>query len=171
VFVLGAAIGAAAGVALAALTPAPRYLAERGVLAMPGSPIPLALIVIAFACKYVAAVMMATAADAATEAEVASVSAVLGGAFAGCSGADLQLFRRALVAAGARRMAALIALIPARGRPMSAAVVLPLRERALAALVPVLRYIALEFGPLIASGPSPRRSASSRRSRRRSWSS
>jgi hypothetical protein len=100
-FVVGAAVGLAAGSALAALMPAPRLDQDAGVLAMPGSPIPLAMILAAFIIKYAGAVAQAGASDPATQAEIAGVMALVGGVFAGAFwGRTLALFRRALLGAG-----------------------------------------------------------------------
>jgi hypothetical protein len=100
-FVVGAAAGFAAGSALATLMPAPRLDQDAGTLAMPGSPIPLAIILAAFVIKYVGAVAQATAGDPATQAEIASAMALVGGVFAGAFwGRTLALFRRALLGAG-----------------------------------------------------------------------
>ena len=68
---------------------------------MPGSPIPLAMILTAFVVKYVGAVALATASDPATQAEIASGLALIGGVFAGAFwGRTIGLFRRALLGAG-----------------------------------------------------------------------
>jgi multisubunit Na+/H+ antiporter MnhC subunit len=118
-FVVGALVGLAAGSALATLTPAPRLDQQAGALAMPGSPIPLAMIVTAFVIKYVGAVALAMASDPATQAEIAGALALIGGAFAGLFwGRTLALFRRALLGAGASAdWAALARLAFARGAP------------------------------------------------------
>jgi hypothetical protein len=100
-FIVGAAAGYAAGGVLAMLTPAPGLAPDTGMLAMPGSPIPLAMIVAAFVVKYVGSVVQAMASDPATQGEVAAVLALIGGVFAGMFwGRTLALFRRALRGAG-----------------------------------------------------------------------
>jgi hypothetical protein len=100
-FVVGAAAGLVAGGALATLTPTPGLAPDTGMLAMPGSPIPLAMIVAAFVVKYVGAVTQATATDPAMQVEIAAVLAVIGGVFAGLFwGRTLAMFRRALRGAG-----------------------------------------------------------------------
>jgi len=99
-FVAGAAAGYAAGGALAMVTPAPG-LTPSGMLAMPGSPIPLAMILAAFIVKYVGNVTLAVTPDPATQAEIAGALALIGGGFAGLFwGRTLALFRRALLGAG-----------------------------------------------------------------------
>jgi len=100
-FVVGTAAGLAAGSALAALMPAPRLDRQTGLLAMPGSPIPLALILAAFVVKYAGSVALVGASDPATHAEIASAMALIGGVFAGLFwGRTLGQFRRALQADG-----------------------------------------------------------------------
>jgi uncharacterized protein DUF6622 len=83
VFLGGVALGAAAGLALASITPAPRWTPATGMLTMPGSAKPLVMICLAFATKYAAAVALAISADAVARGEVWALSASLGGAFAG----------------------------------------------------------------------------------------
>jgi hypothetical protein len=116
-FVVGAAAGFAAGGALAMVTPAPGLAPGGGMLAMPGSPIPLAMIVAAFVVKYVGSVVQAMATDPATQIEVAAVLALIGGVFAGLFwGRTLALFRRALRGAGLGDDWAAVARL-ALGRP------------------------------------------------------
>lgn len=103
--VFGAAfiVGVYGGVALGAVGPAPRLRPETGGLAMPGSPIPLALILISFALKYIGTVALAVEADASAHATIASGMTLIGGAFAGLFwGRTFVLFRRALAGAGER---------------------------------------------------------------------
>ena len=52
-FAGGLVVGVIAGRALASLMPAPRILRETGMLAMPGSPVILILICLAFVTKYI----------------------------------------------------------------------------------------------------------------------
>ncbi|THD45161.1 MAG: hypothetical protein E7774_08675 [Bradyrhizobium sp.] len=100
-FAVGAILGLAAGGALAALAPAPRFIPETGRLAMTGSPIPLIMILSAFAVKYAGAVTLAMASDPGAHAEIASALALAGGVFAGLFwGRTLTQFRRAFIAAG-----------------------------------------------------------------------
>jgi hypothetical protein len=100
-FVAGFAAGLAAGRALAALTPAPRLTPEGASMIVPGSPLSLALILVAFSVKYVGAAALAIVADPAVHAEIASATALAGGLFAGAFwGRTLTQFRRALDAAG-----------------------------------------------------------------------
>ena len=101
--VIALAAGGAGGVALAALGPPPRLNPETGGIAMPGSGIPLALILISFAVKYVGTVALAVDSDVFQRAVLVSAMTSVGGAFAGLFwGRALTLFRRALAAAGER---------------------------------------------------------------------
>jgi len=96
-FVLGFFFGGA----LSLLTPTPRYLPETGAMAMPGSPVPLAMILVAFFAKYAGNVALAVGTDAAAHAGIATVMTLVGGGFAGLFwGRTLTLFRRALGLAG-----------------------------------------------------------------------
>jgi hypothetical protein len=100
-FLGGLALGAAAGLALASITPPPRWTPATGMLTMPGSATPLVMICRAFATKYAAAVALAISADAVARGEVSALSAALGGAFAGVFwGRTAGLFRQALLAGG-----------------------------------------------------------------------
>jgi multisubunit Na+/H+ antiporter MnhC subunit len=100
-FAVGLAAGFVGGRAIAALTPPPRLALDAGAMTLPGSPIPLALILVSFAIKYVAAVALALNAGSPAHAEIASASALVGGFFAGLFwGRSLTQFRRALAAAG-----------------------------------------------------------------------
>ncbi len=100
-FALGGAIGAGLGMALAGFSAPPGLDVERGLLLMPGSFVPLALIVIAFPVKYALAVAIATANGPSQAAYYASLSAAIGGGFAGLFwGRTLTQFRRALSGAG-----------------------------------------------------------------------
>jgi hypothetical protein len=116
-FLVGFTLGAGIGAGIAALSPIPG-LKPGGVLVMPGSFVPLVLIVIVFPIKYALAVAIATA-HAATEAVFyAAVSAAVGGLFAGLFwGRTLTQIRRALRQAGSRAdwgaVAALVGLRPA----------------------------------------------------------
>lgn len=102
-FFVAFAAGAYGGLALAALGPAPRLAPETGVMGMPGSPIPLTLILTSFAFKYVGTVALAVDADPAQRAIVAIAMTIAGGIFAGLFwGRTLTQFRRALTAAGER---------------------------------------------------------------------
>jgi hypothetical protein len=121
-FVVGLLAGLAAGWALAAAMPAPRLARETGMLAMPGSPIPLTLIVVAFASKYVGAVALAIVADPALRAEIAALLAAVGGLFAGLFwGRTLGQFAAALRADGEpATLASLVAMASARGSAKTA---------------------------------------------------
>jgi hypothetical protein len=100
-FVVAAALGYVGGGALARLTATPGLATDTGMLAMPGSAIPLAMIVIDFVLKYSGTVAVAMASDPATQSEAAAAVAVIGGLFAGLFwGRTLGLFRRALRGAG-----------------------------------------------------------------------
>lgn len=102
-FVVGLVIGGVGGAALAWLTPTPQLRPTAGRLAMPGSVVPLVLILVTFVARYALAVAIATAGDAPGRAEWASIGAGVGGVFAGLFwGRTLALFRRALRAAGRR---------------------------------------------------------------------
>jgi hypothetical protein len=102
-FVVAFAAGGAGGVALAALGPHPRLNSETGGMAMPGSAIPLTLILVSFAFKYVGTVALAIDSDVSQRAVLVSAMTAVGGIFAGLFwGRTLTLFRRALAAAGAR---------------------------------------------------------------------
>ena len=92
-------VGAAAGGALASLTPAPRLSPVTGLLAMAGSPVTLVLNCVAFAAKYAGNVALALTLGAAAHAEFASVAVAIGGLFAGLfCGRTLRQFQRALQA-------------------------------------------------------------------------
>jgi hypothetical protein len=100
-FAGGLLVGLAAGLGLAALLPAPRLSRTTGLLAMPGSPVPLILIGLAFTIKYVGAVALALNSDIAVHAEIAAALAAVGGLFAGLFwGRTLGQFARALQADG-----------------------------------------------------------------------
>jgi len=100
-FVVGLAAGLLGGRALAVLTTPPRLSLETGTMSLPGSSIPLVLIIVSFAVKYVAAVALAVNAGSPAHALIASASALVGGVFAGLFwGRTLTQFRRALDAAG-----------------------------------------------------------------------
>lgn len=100
-FVVGLAAGLFGGRALALLTPPPRLALDAGTMILPGSPIPLALIVVSFVVKYAASVALALTAGSAVHAEFASATALAGGVFAGLLwGRTLTQFRRALRSAG-----------------------------------------------------------------------
>jgi hypothetical protein len=86
-FVGGSLVGLAAGRGLASLMPAPRRSHATGLLALPGSPIPLILILLAFATKYVGNVALALNPDVPIHAEIGDAMAAAGGLFAACSGA------------------------------------------------------------------------------------
>ena len=72
-FVATAAAGGVGGAALAALGPQPRLISESDRMAMPGSAIPLTLILISFACKYVGNVALAIDADVSQRALLVSL--------------------------------------------------------------------------------------------------
>ncbi len=94
-------IGLAIGRALASLSPAPRLSHATGLLAMPGSPVTLALVCAAFAAKYVGSVALALTPDVVAHAELSSLMAAVGGLFAGVFwGRTLGQFQRALQADG-----------------------------------------------------------------------
>jgi len=100
-FVVALGAGFVGGGALASLTPTPTWRPETGRMAMPGSPVPLAMILIAFAAKYVGNVALAVEDDPAAHAGIATAMTLLGGGFAGLFwGRTLALFRRALGRAG-----------------------------------------------------------------------
>ncbi len=100
-FAAGMLAGLAAGWGLAALMPAPRLSRETGMLAMPGSPIPLILILAAFASKYAGGVAMAVVGDTIIHTEIALLLSAAGGLFAGLFwGRTLGKFAAALRAAG-----------------------------------------------------------------------
>jgi hypothetical protein len=102
-FVVWLAIGGIGGAVLARLTPTPQLLPATGLLVMPGSAVPLVLILAAFVVKYALAVAITTASDATEHAEMVSIGACVGGLFAGLFwGRTLALLRRALQAAGGR---------------------------------------------------------------------
>ena len=98
-FVGGLVVGVVAGRALASLMPAPRILRETGKLAMPGSPVILILICLAFATKYVGNVALAIDQDPAARFEIACAMTAIGGLFSGLFwGRTLGQFQRALQA-------------------------------------------------------------------------
>ena len=100
-FVGAALLGLACGIGLASLPPAPRLSRATGLLAMPGSSVPLILIGLAFASKYVGAVALALNSDPTVHAEIAAALAAVGGLFAGLFwGRTLGQFARALQADG-----------------------------------------------------------------------
>lgn len=100
-FAGGLLVGLAGGRALASLLPAPRWSRATGLLAMPGSPIALIVIGVAFATKYVGTVALALNPDVTVHAEIASAMAAAGGLFAGLFwGRTLGQFARALQADG-----------------------------------------------------------------------
>jgi hypothetical protein len=100
-FAGGLLVGLAGGRALASLLPAPRWSRSAGLLAMPGSPIPLILIGVAFATKYVGNVALALEADITVHTEIASAMVAASGLFAGLFwGRTLGQFARALQADG-----------------------------------------------------------------------
>jgi hypothetical protein len=100
-FLVALLAGAAAGRALASLMPAPRLSPVKGLLAMPGSSVTLALNCVAFAAKYAGSVALALTSGGAAHAELASVAVAIGGLFAGLFwGRTLRQFQRALQAVG-----------------------------------------------------------------------
>ena len=100
-FVFAFALGLFGGGALASLTPTPQWFPETGRMAMPGSPVPLVMILVAFVVKYVGAVALSIEVDPAAQAQIAHAMTLVGGAFAGLFwGRILTLFRRALGRAG-----------------------------------------------------------------------
>jgi hypothetical protein len=100
-FAGGLLAGLAAGWGLASLLPAPRLSRATRLLAMPGSPVPLILIGLAFMTKYVGTVALALNSDVAVHAEIAAALAAAGGLFAGLFwGRTLGQFARALQADG-----------------------------------------------------------------------
>lgn len=115
-FVVALLVGLTAGRALNALSPAPRLSRDTGLLAMPGSSVPLILICLAFAAKYTGNVALAMASDASAHAQLASAMVAVGGLFAGLFwGRTLGQFQRALRADGqAATLANLAALVLAR---------------------------------------------------------
>jgi hypothetical protein len=120
-FVAAGVIGVLVGAGVAWLSPAP-ILKTGGVLIMPGSFVPLVLIVAAFPIKYALAVAIATAGAPAEAAFYASLGAAVGGLFAGLFwGRTLTQFRRALDGA---RWPAVAALALTGTAPVAA----PLRE-------------------------------------------
>lgn len=97
VFLAGLAIGRA----LTSLSPAPRFSHATGLMTMPGSPVTLILVGLAFAAKYAGGVALALSPDIAARAEISSVMAASGGLFAGIFwGRTLGQFHRALQADG-----------------------------------------------------------------------
>ena len=101
-FVVAMAAGLFVGRGLAQLSPAPHIIPGNGRLAMPGSPIPLVMIVLAFAIKYVGAVALAVIDEPLLHGQIAWLMTVVGGLFAGMFwGRTLFQFQRALHAAGA----------------------------------------------------------------------
>ena len=116
-FAFGLVAGLAGGRALAALMPAPRRL-PAGLLAIPGSPAPLILILLAFATKYAGSVALAMNPDAAVHTEISAAMAAVGGLFAGLFwGRTLGQFVRALQADGEPvTLGALVDLVAARSR-------------------------------------------------------
>lgn len=98
--VAAAVAGLALGRGLAALSPPPGPAAP-GLIAMPGSPVTLILILAAFATKYAGNVALALAQDAGARAFWSTGLAASGGLFAGLFwGRTLGLLWRALRAAG-----------------------------------------------------------------------
>ena len=96
-------MGGAGGAALAALGPQPRLNCGAGGIAAPGSAIPLTLILVSFALKYVGTVALAIDSDVSQRAVLVSAMTAVGGVFAGLFwGRTPTLFRRALAAAGER---------------------------------------------------------------------
>jgi len=99
-FLAAAVAGLALGRGLAALSPPPGPAAP-GLIAMPGSPVTLILILAAFATKYAGNVALALAQDAGARAFWSTGLAASGGLFAGLFwGRTLGLLWRALRAAG-----------------------------------------------------------------------
>ena len=86
---------------------------------MPGSPVPLILIGVAFATKYVGNVALALEADITVHAEIASAMAAASGLFAGLFwGRTLGQFARALQADGEPvTLRGLVDLVTARPSP------------------------------------------------------
>ena len=121
-FIGGMLVGLAGGRGLASLLPAPRRSRATGLLAMPGSPIPLILIGLAFATKYVGSVALALNPDIAVHAEIASAMALVGGLFAGLFwGRTLGQFARALQADGEpATLRGLVNLVMTRPSPSAA---------------------------------------------------
>ncbi len=117
-FAAGLGVGLLAGRGLASWMPAPRILREAGALAMPGSPVVLILICLAFAAKYVGNVALAIDADPAARFEIACAMAATGGLFSGLFwGRTLGQFQRALQAEGEPAdLAGIIGLIQMRPR-------------------------------------------------------
>jgi hypothetical protein len=99
VFLGGLALGAAAELALASITPAPRWTPATGMLTMPGSTTPLVLICLTFATKYAAAVALAISADAVARGEISALSAPLAELSPDCSWDALRI-SQALLAGG-----------------------------------------------------------------------
>jgi len=122
-FAGGLLVGLACGRGLASLSPAPRWSRATGLLAMPGSPIPLILIVVAFATKYVGTVALALNPDIAVHAEIAAAMAAVGGLFAGLFwGRTLGQFAHALQADGeAVTFGGLVDLVRTRPSPSAGA--------------------------------------------------
>ncbi|MGA2042842.1 MAG: DUF6622 family protein [Roseiarcus sp.] len=99
-FLAAGVVGLALGRGLAALSPPP-LPAAPGLIAMPGSPLTLILILAAFATKYAGNVALALAQDADARALWSTGLAAAGGLFAGLFwGRTLGLLWRALRAAG-----------------------------------------------------------------------
>jgi hypothetical protein len=115
-FVCALLIGLAIGRALVSLSPAPRLSRATGLLAMPGSPVTLILVCVAFAVKYVGSVALALTPQAAAHAELSSLMAAAGGLFAGLFwGRTLGQFQRALQTDGQPvTLASLMDLVLAR---------------------------------------------------------
>jgi hypothetical protein len=118
-FAGGVLAGLACGRALASLLPAPRLSRTTGLLAMPGSPMPLILIGLAFATKYIGTVALALNPDLVVHAEISAAMAAVGGLFAGLFwGRTLGQFARALQADGEPvTLRGLVDLVTARSSP------------------------------------------------------
>jgi hypothetical protein len=118
-FAGGVLAGLACGGALASLLPAPRLSRTTGLLAMPGSPVPLILIGLAFATKYIGTVALALNPDLVVHAEISAAMAAVGGLFAGLFwGRTLGQFARALQADGEPvTLRGLVDLVTARSSP------------------------------------------------------
>ena len=101
-FLVLLAIGGVGGRWLGSISPSPKWVPESGMLAMPGSVMPLILICVAFAVKYAGSVALAIGDDPLFRANLAIAMAGAGGLFAGMFwGRTLTQFQRALIASDA----------------------------------------------------------------------